>query len=60
MLKPDPTLSLQWPYLMAKYEELVGKCYQEPVGGKFEDITPTILKELGSSTSAMKKKSLAR
>ncbi len=36
--------------LMAKYEELVGKCYQEPIDGKFEDITPTILEALGSSS----------
>ncbi len=35
--------------LMAKYEELVGKYYQEPVDGKFKDITPTILEALGSS-----------
>ncbi len=31
---------------MDRYEELVGKHYQEPVNGKFQDATAAILKEV--------------
>ena len=31
-----------------KYESLVEQYYKEPVDGKFEDVTATVLKDLGS------------
>ena len=37
---------------MEKYEELVGKYYQEPVNGKFQDTTASILKEVGVEESS--------
>ena len=33
---------------LSKYESLVEQYYKEPVDGKFEDITDTVLKDLES------------
>lgn len=37
---------------ISKYKELVGKHYKEPVDGKFEDITATVLQELEQDSSS--------
>ena len=34
----------------ARYNDLVQKSYQEPVDGKFEDITDTILEDINNSS----------
>lgn len=35
---------------LSRYENLVTMSYQEPVDGKFQDITATILEELDDSS----------
>ena len=41
-------LEIQNKDALFKYESLVEQDYKEPVDGKFEDVTDTVLKDLGS------------